>query len=230
MPDDIADLPRIGDAHAPLNEKVRDALRTAILSGRLKPGERLVEQRIATDLGVSRNPVREAIQALAAEGLVDSTARRGAFVAEVSAAEAREIIEVRALLEGQNARLAARRKDPVTIRRIEVLLDEGRAALAERRFDRLSALNQQFHRELAAAAHNAFFADLLEKMRQRTVRFFASTDPARQMTLWDEHAAILRAIIEGNEELAAERAAGHVMGAGQDYLAARGQDSAAQAV
>jgi len=102
---------RLGEAHSSLHDQVVTELRQAILSGRLKPGERLVEGRLADELGVSRNPVREAIRVLASEGLIEVTARRGAAVATMTEQEARETIELRALLEGQNARLAARRQE-----------------------------------------------------------------------------------------------------------------------
>src|SRR5271156_1650769 len=96
---------RLGEEHSPLRDQVVAELRQAILSGRLKPGERLVEGRLADELGVSRNPVREAIRALASEGLIEVTARRGAAVASLTAQEAEELLEVRATLEGANARL-----------------------------------------------------------------------------------------------------------------------------
>ena len=100
---------RLGDDYLSLHGRVIEELRQAILSRRLKPGERLIEDRLADELGVSRNPVREAIRVLESEGLVEVTARRGASVFSMTDEEARETIEVRALLEGQNARLAARR-------------------------------------------------------------------------------------------------------------------------
>ena len=74
---------RLGEDHSSLHDRVVTELRQAILSGRLKPGERLVEGRLADELGVSRNPVREAIRALASEGLIEVTARRGAAVARM---------------------------------------------------------------------------------------------------------------------------------------------------
>src|SRR6195256_3047847 len=117
--------PRLGDEYLSLHGRVIEELRQAILSGRRKPGERLVEERLADELGVSRNPVREAIRVLASEGLIEVTARRGASVVSMSEQEARETIEVRALLEGQNARLAARRHDKEVLKRLEVVLNKG---------------------------------------------------------------------------------------------------------
>jgi DNA-binding GntR family transcriptional regulator len=209
---------RLGEEHSSLHDRVVMELRQAILSGRLKPGERLIEGHLADELGVSRNPVREAIRALASEGLVEVTARRGAAVATMSEQEARETIEVRALLEGQNARLAARRQDAQIIKRIEAVLAKGTAAVASKRFDQLFDLNQRFHSELTAAGQNTVLGDLLQKLRERTAMLFAPMDPSRQARSWEEHAAILRAIIQGDERAAATLAAEHVMRAGMDFL------------
>jgi DNA-binding GntR family transcriptional regulator len=209
---------RLGEDHSSLHDRVVAELRQAILSGQLKPGERLVEGRLADEMGVSRNPVREAIRALASEGLIEVTARRGAAVATMTEQEARETIEVRALLEGHNARLAARRQDKQIIKRIETVLNKGTAAVAAKRFDQLFDLNQQFHSELAAAGQNAVLGDLLLRLRERTAMLFSPMNPARQARSWEEHAATLRAIIEGDERAAATLASEHVMRAGMDFL------------
>lgn len=209
---------RLGETHSPLHDQVVTELRQAILSGRFKPGERLVEGRLADDMGVSRNPVREAIRVLASEGLVEVTARRGAAVATMSEQEARETIELRALLEGQNARLAARRQDKQIIKRIEAVLNKGSAAVAAKRYDQLFELNRLFHSELAAAGQNTVLGDLLLKLRERTSMLFSPMEPGRQARSWEEHAEILRAIIKGDERAAAALAAEHVMHAGMDFL------------
>lgn len=211
---------RLGEDTPSLHGKVVDELRQRILTRRLLPGERLVEGRLAEELGVSRNPVREAIRVLASEGLVEVNARRGASVADMSMHEARETIEVRALLEGQNARLAARRHDKEVIKRIEAVLEKGSQAVSQGRFDLLSDLNQQFHRELALAGQNTVLGDLLKRLRERTAILFSPTDPSQQRRAWEEHAGILRAIIDGDERLAATLAAEHVIRAGSDYLLA----------
>jgi DNA-binding GntR family transcriptional regulator len=211
--------PRLGDEYLSLHGRVIEELRQAILSGRRKPGERLVEERLADELGVSRNPVREAIRVLASEGLIEVTARRGASVVSMSEQEARETIEVRALLEGQNARLAARRHDKKVLKRIAVVLKKGAEAVAAGRYELLSDLNQQFHRELAEAGQNRVLSDLLKRLRERTAMLFSPTDPVRQARTWEEHAGILRAIIDSDERAAAALAVEHVMRAGSDFLA-----------
>jgi len=208
---------RLGEC-APLHGMVLNELRQAILSRRLKPGERLVEERLAEEFGVSRNPVREAIRALASQGLIEVTARRGASVVKLTEQEARETIEVRALLEGHNARLAARRQDENVIRRIRKVLKKGTLAVTRGELDQLTDLNLQFHRELVAAGQNTVLGDVLKILRERTAILFAPTDPVYQQRSWDEHAAILRAIVDGDQHRAATLAAEHVMRAGADYL------------
>jgi DNA-binding GntR family transcriptional regulator len=210
---------KVGEEHSSLHGQVIAELRQAILTGRLKAGERLVEERLADELGVSRNPVREAIRALASEGLIEVAARRGASVVVMSEQEARETIEVRALLEGHNARLAARRRDKRITKRVEAVLNKGTAAVGAGHFDQLFQLNQEFHNELAAAGQNRVLGELLQKLRDRTAMLFAPMSPSRQVRSWNEHASILRAIIDGDERLAATLAAEHVMRAGADFMA-----------
>jgi len=222
MTTNLTERRRLGEEHLSLHDRVKAELEQAILAGRLKPGERIVEERLANEFGVSRNPVREAIRALAAEGLVEVNARRGAFIASLTEQEAQETIEVRALLEGHNARLAARRRDPQTTKRIQAVLDRGSRALADRRFDQLPELNRQFHQAVAAAGQNRVLGEILNRLRERTAMLFAPDDPVRQVRLWGEHAAILQAILEGDEDAAASRATEHVMGAGTNTLAAIG--------
>ena len=176
---------RLGEDHPSLHDRVKAALAQAIRSGRLRPGERIVEERLAAEFGVSRNPVREAIRALAAEGLVEVNARRGASVAFLSEQEARETVEVRALLEGHNARLAARRRDAETLQVIQGVLDRGTAAVAAGEFGELSDLNRQFHQALAAAAQNRVLGEVLDRLRERTAMLFAPEDPARQQGFWE---------------------------------------------
>jgi len=220
-----ADPVSLGGRHAPLRDQVAEEIRRAILAGRYKPGERLVEDRLARDFGVSRNPVREALRALASEGLIEVTARRGAAVAALGADDAFEMVEVRAALEGLNARLAARRRDAVTLKRLQEVLRRGTeiAALDHgrdpgRRTERLTELNARFHDALAAAGSNRVLADLMRSLRERTSPVFSPLSGARAERSWGEHAEILKAVIAGDEDLACLLATRHVLGAGTDYL------------
>jgi len=203
---------------ASLAHGVITSLREAIQSGRLRPGARLVEDRIAADLRVSRVPVREALRTLAVEGLVVLRPRRGAVVAELSEASAREMIEVRATLEGLNARLAARHRDPARLAALEAVLREGNAVIGRRRRGALPELNARFHDLLATAGGNAVLGEIMRTLRTRTTGFFDATSRERATETWAEHAAILQAVIAGDEDFAELLAKRHVNRAGDEVL------------
>src|SRR6185436_6574606 len=110
--------------HPSLSQRVVEELRRSILTSRRRPGDRLIEDRLSEELGVSRIPVREALRVLAGEGLVDVQPRRGASVADISPDVARDLVEVRATLEGLNARLAARHHDPAIVEELRQVLEQ----------------------------------------------------------------------------------------------------------
>ena len=209
---------RSEDVQAPLRDLVTDQVRSAILAGRYRPGERLVEDRLAEDFGVSRNPVREALRSLASEGLVVLTPRRGAAVAGLSLEEAREMIEVRSNLEGMNARLAARRCDSTMIGALRAVLVEGQVNAKSGAVEHLVRLNGRFHDLLAEAGHINILADLMRSLRERTNLVFAPMSAKGAAQSWQEHAGILEAVIARDEELAALLASRHVLQAGRRYL------------
>jgi DNA-binding GntR family transcriptional regulator len=212
-----ASLPRLGASHQPLRQVVTDALRKAILSKRLKPGERLIEEQVAAELGVSRNPVREALRMLESEGLVEMSPRRGASVTLVSEEEAREIVEVRAALEGLCARLAARRCNPALKADIEKILDRGERAAAADDTPALANIHSQVHVLMARASHNRHLNGFVQSLRDKTDWLYASSVSWRAQLSWREHAAILRAVAGGDEELAAVLASRHVIQVGTDF-------------
>src|SRR5260370_1106180 len=113
---------------ASLSKIVSDQIRGQILDGTLRPGERLVEDRLSTALGVSRVPVREALLGLSMEGLVRLEPRRGATVTAITPELVAELVEGRTLLEALNARLAARRHDPKIVALLQDTLRRGHAA------------------------------------------------------------------------------------------------------
>jgi DNA-binding GntR family transcriptional regulator len=192
-----------------------ESLRERIMSGALGGGERLVEGRLSDELGVSRVPVREALRQLAAEGLVTIEPRRGASVTQFSDEQVRELVEVRATLEGLNAKLAAKRHDPSQIAELERILAEG-VRLAETGDTLILTLqNQRFHDALGNIAANSVLRDIMRSLRDRTALIFAPMNRTRGKQNWEEHAAILRAVIAGDAELAALLATRHVYSAAQ---------------
>jgi DNA-binding GntR family transcriptional regulator len=203
----------------PLGERVAQQLRRAILSGRYKADERLVEDRLSAEFDVSRVPVREALKTLAAEGLVVLLPRRGARVVAWTRDMALELVEVRATLEGLNARLAARRHDPAVLTKLRNVLDRGIAAAKQGSPVELARLNGEYHELLAVAGRNRVLQDTVRSLRERTEMVFLRNSTERAAEDWREHAAILSAIVSGDEELAALLAARHVHSAARDRLA-----------
>ena len=206
--------------HPSLSQRVTDELRRAILTNRRKPGERLIEDRLSEELGVSRIPIREALRVLAAEGLVDVQPRRGASVADVSPDVARDLVEVRATLEGLNARLAARHHDPVIVEELRRVLSEGNRAAKSKNVDDLVRLNGEFHDKLGQAGRNSILGDIMRTLRERTSLVFAANTARRAQQDWDEHSKILAAVIEGDEDLASMLATRHVRRAAEAAFAA----------
>lgn len=204
--------------HQQLSQLVTARLREMILSGQVEPGHRLVEGRIADDLNVSRVPVREALRALASEGLVEIRPRLGAVVATLEPSAAREMIQIRATLEGLNARLASEHRTPELLSQIEEVLEKGRTQIGSGNADDIQELNARFHDLLYAAGANSMLADLMRSLRERTQRLFVSTSDEEVRQTWDEHAAILRAVQSGDGALAAILAERHVMRAAHYYL------------
>ena len=144
--------PPAAPARQSMAKVVGEKIRGQILDGKLRPGERLVEDRLSAELGVSRVPVREALRELSAEGLVRIERNRGATVTEVTPAMVAELVEVRALLEGLNARLAAQRHDPAVIEQLKDVLRRGNDNADSGSAGQLAHLNAEFHERLAEAS------------------------------------------------------------------------------
>ena len=210
---------------ASLSRVVSEQIRGRILDGSLKPGERLVEDRLSAELGVSRVPVREALRGLSVEGLVTLLPRRGATVVEITPETVAELVEVRALLEGLNAKLAAQRHDPEIVAVLEDTLARGNQAAKSGTAEELARLNAEFHERLAEASRNAVLSDVMRGLRERTSIAFAINGRARAREDWDEHAGILAAVIAGDAELAALLATRHVQNAATAFAAAESPPS-----
>jgi DNA-binding GntR family transcriptional regulator len=205
---------------ASLSKVVSEQIRGQILDGKLKPGERLVEDKLSTELGVSRVPVREALRGLSMEGLVRLEPNRGASVTQVTPALVAELVEVRTLLEALNARLAARRHDPRIVALLQDTLSRGNKATQSGTSEELARLNAEFHERLAEASRNSVLTDIMRSLRERTSLAFSINGRSRAREDWKEHAGILAAVIEGDEEMAALLAARHVQNAADAFARA----------
>ncbi|HWB66080.1 MAG TPA: GntR family transcriptional regulator [Mycobacteriales bacterium] len=208
----------LGSRHRLLDDIVREEILKRILTGDLAPGERLVETSLADALGVSRGPVRAAIRQLELEGFVVISPRRGASVAAVSAAEALECYEVRAVLEGLSASLAALRRSDADIERLREILADGDQMLAQDRWDQLSQLNNRFHVALAEAGGNNQLVQLMQQYAKRIAWIFSRSAEQRGAEAWREHAGIVEAVVQRDATLASNRAQGHISASRERFV------------
>lgn len=209
----------VGSTHKSLNNVVTEALRKAILHGKFKPGDRLTEVALAEMFNVSRNPIREALRILQAEGIVEINPRKGARVPLLSNEEISEIIELRAELEGMSAKYAAKRCSDEMRESLQGLLDKGNKAYSGNNIKSLQAINNQFHTLLAEAGKNRFLADFMRSLHERTQWLFANKTDNRVQVTWEEHADILNAILSSDAELSSALAIRHVKEAGKVIVA-----------
>lgn len=209
---------RIGSMHRSLDGVVRDEIRRRILAGELAPGARLVELAIATDLGVSRGPVRAAIRELESEGFVVVLPRRGASVATTTAVEALECYEVRAVLEELSGRLAATRRREADIARMRAILREGQNCIDAGRGEELGKLNNEFHAALAVASGNSQLVQLMKQYSQRIAWMFSRLAEARGEQSWIEHAGIVDAVERRDPDAASARAREHIESSRRQFV------------
>jgi DNA-binding GntR family transcriptional regulator len=212
----ITASPTIGASHRPLRDKVVDELRRRIIDGGYPPGHRLTEERLAEDFGVSRNPVREAIRVLEAEGFLIAQPRRGAVVATMTVRDVEDLFDVRLSLEVLAARLAAQRAGAAGAARLDRLLAKARGT---KRLSDLAALNTQFHAEICALAGNDLLSGIMESLHGRVQWIYRQSVDVRAPHSWAEHAGLADAIRAGDATAAGAAARTHVLAARRTALA-----------
>jgi DNA-binding GntR family transcriptional regulator len=189
---------------APLRQAVYDALAEMIITRELQPGEHLVENELAAQLGVSRQPVREALQRLQNEGWVDLRPALGAFVHVPTDAEADQLLAVRTLLEAESARLAARHATPEHVEHLWELQRTGEKALAAEDQEGLVAANAALHAYLVLMSGNTVLADVIASVDRRVRWYYLPIARARGKEAWDEHANLIDAIARRNSRRAGD--------------------------
>jgi DNA-binding GntR family transcriptional regulator len=187
----------------PLRQSVYEALVELIVAGSLRPGQHLVESELARQLGVSRQPVREALHRLEAEGWIDLRPSQGAFVHVPTDREVDQLLDVRELLEGATARLAARAVTPEAVARLREACDEGRTAVDSGDVAAAVAANNDFHAVVAEIAGNEVLAQLAEIVARRVRWHYRQVAPTRGHESWAEHAELAAAIQAGDADQAA---------------------------
>ncbi|MCX5339506.1 GntR family transcriptional regulator [Streptomyces atratus] len=188
----------------PLRERVYEALLELITTRALRPGQHLVESELAGHLGVSRQPVREALQRLNTEGWVDLRPAQGAFVHEPTEDEADQLLSVRTLLEAEAARLAAANSPAAGIAALEELCAKGEQAVADDDVDLAVATNAAFHAKVMELAGNVVLSELAGQVDRRVRWYYAPVARRRGTQSWIEHRSLIAAISSRDERRATE--------------------------
>lgn len=203
---------------AVLRSSVFFQLRDDILKGRFKPGENLVELKLAAQYGVSRTPVREALRQLELEGLVKYLPNRGVVVEGITSEDVEDIFIIREHLEALVANWAAERVQPEEIEKMRETLDLQEFYTAKDDVQQVTVLDTEFHRLLLEASRSkslryalGSMLDYVEQARFRSLRV-----PGRIHDSVREHRAILDAVAAGEAQLAGERMAEHMRQARQN--------------
>lgn len=191
---------------------VRETLRDAILEGELAPSTRLREEELAREFGVSRTPVREALQQLGVEGFIEVSPHHGAIVATLTVEDILAIYVVREVLEGVSARLAARRATAEQVEQLLATVEEMEAQIDSASPAQLADLNLRFHAELRRAAANRYLDRFLSQIEHAVRRFGQTTyaAPGRKESSIAEHRAIVEAVSARDPERAEAVAIEHM--------------------
>ncbi|MFG2333128.1 GntR family transcriptional regulator [Streptomyces sp. NPDC048604] len=191
-----------------LRDQVCEGLRDRIITGRLQPGDRLIERDVAVEFGVSRVPVREAIRILLGEGFLEALSPRRIVVKQLSRQDVENLFDLREALEVLSARRAAERAKHEQLDALRQLLDEAGQATVSGRPERISRANAAFHHHIVELAGNELLASTLESLEGRLRWLFQQIDDPGP--LWDEHEELYRAIATADADRAAACSLRHI--------------------
>lgn len=213
-------LPVRLDSYKPLRDVVSETLREAIISGVLKPGERLMEIQLAEELGVSRTPVREAIRKLELEGFVIMMPRRGTYVSDVSIKDINEVYEIRTALDVLAAGLAAERITSEELEQMERLLVEIAEYIEQDQLEKIVEADSKFHDILYQASRNERLKGIISNLREQftRIRSKSMSYPGRLKNTLGEHRRLVEALAQGDAEIAQQTAREHLENAEQALL------------
>lgn len=206
-------------------ERVAEHLRAAIQLGRYKPGDRLIERKIAAELGVSHIPVREAFARLSEDGLVERLPRRGSRVAALTEADLDEILSLRVVLEQFAVERVVERWNPAIERELRALVAAMVRAAEQEDMRAVADIDVQLHGRLWALADHQMLSELLGQLRGRINRFLRAATLALEPRALVQHARshenLLDALASGDRRRARREMARHVKVARKRIHAAR---------
>ena len=200
------------DEFLPLRDVVFNTLRQAILTGELKPGERLMEIHLADRLGVSRTPIREALRRLEQERLIRDSGK-GSVVLGITLEDLEDIMDIRLRCEGLAAFYAAKNRTEADAKRLQQLCDLQDFYFEKGDFDHLRQIDDEFHESIYEISGRTVLMDTLRPLHRKTQRYRRNSLASRRQKSIDEHKAIGHAICDGNAELAQQLVSQHIANA-----------------
>lgn len=200
------------DEYMPLRDVVFNTLRSAIITGKLSPGERLMEIKLANELGVSRTPVREALRKLEKEGLVITTPRKGAEVAPINERDLREVLEVRKSLESLACQLAAEKITPEQVAQLREMNDSIAQAIEDKDTAAITQKDIEFHDVIYTITENRRLMDILHQLKEHILRYRLQyiKDMKNKKNIVDEHKKIINALEAHNVKTARREIERHI--------------------
>ena len=200
-----------------LVDQVKDALLAEIASGKMSPGERIIQEQIAVALGVSRQPVQQALLLLRNQGVLTDAPGRGLIVAPLDADHVAHIYELRAGIEGMACRLAAGHISEQTLKQGLAIIELGRKAVASGAITKMIAADIKFHEYLYSLSGNPLIGPAMATHLTYTQRAMGEVliEDQEPRDIWDQHAKILDAIGKGKADLAEKLAKEHLIHASQ---------------
>ena len=192
------------DAYLPLRDVVFNTLREAILKGELKPGERLMELQLASKLGVSRTPIREAIRMLEQEGLAVTMPRKGAEVAKMTLKDMEDVLEVREALDELAAKIACKKISDEQLANLKTIKDEFKRSMDSGDVKKIAEEDVKFHDAIYEATNNAKLVSMMNNIREQMYRYrveYLKEEQTRNL-LVSEHEELVKAIREGDVQKA----------------------------
>ena len=200
------------DEFLPLRDVVFNTLRQAILTGELKPGERLMEIHLANKLGVSRTPIREAIRKLELEGLVTMIPRRGAEVAQITEKSMNDVLEVRRAMDALCVELACDRITPEELQDLKKACDTFEAAVKTDDIKQIAQADVALHDIIVQATGNQRLIQLVNNLSEQMYRYrveYLKREEAYPQLI-AEHAAIIEYISKGEKKAATDVMCKHI--------------------
>jgi DNA-binding GntR family transcriptional regulator len=186
-----------------LRERIVDFVKDAVISGRLRPGERVPEQEIADNLGISRTPIREAFRQLESEGFITVTPRKGAVVSPITDKDVSEFYSIKSLLEGYAAKTACKKLTEKELKKLETLNASMKKCAERNDVKGFFKLDAQFHETFLKSCGNDKLKGLIHHLVQQFERFriTAMSLPGRMQDSVKQHDEITEAFKKGDESM-----------------------------